>query len=94
MGAADRFGPGTLIQTDLAGIHLLAHELEQAAAFGRDALRTAAEVSSTHTLDGLRTLQQQVRPLRSTSPHLADLDERITDFLARTTRRHQQDNDL
>ncbi|MGH3838703.1 MAG: hypothetical protein ACRDSF_23870 [Pseudonocardiaceae bacterium] len=82
------------VQTDLAGTHLLAQDLEQAAAFGRDALRTAAEVSSTRTLDGLRTLQRQVHPLRSTSPHLADLDERITDFLTRTTRRHQQDTDV
>ncbi len=82
------------VQTDLAGVHLLAQDLEQAAAFGRDALRTAAEVSSTRTLDHLRTLQRQVRPLRSASPHLADLDERITDFLTRTSRRHQQDNDL
>ncbi len=30
----------------------------------------------------------------STSPHLADLDDRITHFLTRTTRRYQQDNDL
>ncbi|MGH3873915.1 MAG: hypothetical protein ACRDSR_26185, partial [Pseudonocardiaceae bacterium] len=68
--------------------------LEQAAASGRAALRTAAEVSSTRTLDSLRTLQRQVRPLRSASPHLTDLDERITDFCTRTTRRHQQNNDL
>ncbi|MGH3903258.1 MAG: hypothetical protein ACRDTE_03545, partial [Pseudonocardiaceae bacterium] len=79
-------------QTDLAGAHLRGRDLEQAAALGRDALRTAADVSSHRTLDRLRTLQRQVTPLRSASPPLADLDERITDFLTRTTRR-QQDND-
>lgn len=67
------------IQIDLAATHLLGRDLEQAAAHGRDAVRTAAEVNSTLTLDGLRTLQRQVRPLRSASP-LADLDGRITDF--------------
>ncbi|MGH4013282.1 MAG: hypothetical protein ACRDSL_04985 [Pseudonocardiaceae bacterium] len=80
-------------QTDLARAHLLGRDLEQAATFGRDAVRTAAEVSSTRTLDRLRTLQRQLAPLRSASPHLADLDARITDFLARATRR-QQDDDL
>jgi hypothetical protein len=34
-----------------------------------------------------------LRPRTWASPHLADLDARITDFLTRTTRR-QQDNDL
>ncbi|MGH3931649.1 MAG: hypothetical protein ACRDTF_16945 [Pseudonocardiaceae bacterium] len=80
------------IQTALATTHLLGRE--QAAAHGRDAVRTAAEVSSTRTLDRLRTLQRQLAPLRSASPHLADLDARITDFLTRTTRRHPQDNKL
>ncbi|MGH3939371.1 MAG: hypothetical protein ACRDTG_12185 [Pseudonocardiaceae bacterium] len=79
------------VQTDLASAHVLHHDLEQAAALGRDALRTAAEVSSPRLLDRLRTLQRQVRPLRSASPHLADLDTRITDFLTRTIRRHQDD---
>ncbi len=82
------------VQTDLASAHLLRHDLEQAAALGRDALRTAAEVSSQRLLDRLRTLQRQARPLRSGSPHLRELDDRITDFLTRITRRHQQDNDL
>jgi hypothetical protein len=41
-------------QTDLAGAHLLGNDLEQAAAVGRDAVRTAAQVSSTRTLDRLR----------------------------------------
>lgn len=82
------------VQADLASAHLLRHDLEQAAALGRDALSTAAEVSSPRLLDRLRTLQRQVHPLRSASPHLTDLDTRITDFITRTTRRHQQDNNL
>ena len=82
------------VQADLASAHLLHHDLEQAAAFGRDALRTAAEVSSHRLLDRLRTLQRQVRPLRSVSPHLTDLDDRITGFLTHTTRRQNEDNDL
>ncbi len=73
-------------QTDLSGAHLLGNDLEQAAALGRDALRTAAQVSSTRTLDRLRTLQRQVQPLRAGSPHLRELDERITAFLTRSAR--------
>ncbi|HWR46301.1 MAG TPA: hypothetical protein VN327_01605 [Pseudonocardiaceae bacterium] len=71
-------------QTDLAGTHLLGRDLEQAAALGRDALRTAAQVNSARTLDRLRTLQRQARPLRAGSPHLRELDERITAFLSRS----------
>ncbi len=81
-------------QADLALAHLLARDLEQAAAFGRDALRTATEVSSAIILERLRTLQRQVHPLRSTSPHLTDLDDRITGFLTRTTRRQHDDHAL
>jgi hypothetical protein len=81
-------------QTDLALTHLLGRDLEQAAALGRDALRTAANLSSTITVERLRTLQQQVHPLRSASPHLTDLDDRITDHLTRTTRRQHDDNSL
>ncbi|MGB6161186.1 MAG: hypothetical protein WCF33_22545 [Pseudonocardiaceae bacterium] len=73
-------------QIDLAGAHLLGNDLEQAAVVGRDALRTAAQVSSARTLDRLRTLQRQTRPLRAGSPHLRELDDRITDFLTRSTR--------
>ncbi|MGH4013419.1 MAG: hypothetical protein ACRDSL_05690 [Pseudonocardiaceae bacterium] len=80
------------VQADLASAYLLRDDLEQAAALGRDALRTAFDVSSPRLLDRLRTLQRQVRPLGSVSPHLAELDARIADFLARTARRHQQDN--
>ena len=86
--------PRCFAQTDLATAHLLGRDLEQAAAFGRDALRTASEVSSIRTLDRLRTLQRQVRPLHSATPHLADLHDRITDFLTRTTRRQNEDSDL
>ncbi|MGH3839038.1 MAG: hypothetical protein ACRDSF_25575, partial [Pseudonocardiaceae bacterium] len=73
-------------QTDLAGAHLVGRDFEQAAALGRDAVRTAAQVSSTRTLDRLHTLQRQIQPLRAGSPHLRELDERITDFLARSAR--------
>jgi hypothetical protein len=47
----------------------------------------AAQVSSTRTLDRLRTLQRQVRPLRASSSHLRELDERITNFLGRSSSR-------
>ncbi len=80
------------VQTDLASAHLLGRDLEQAATFGRDALRTAAEVSSNRVLERLRTLQRQVAALRSASPHLADLDERIADFITRITTRRQHDD--
>jgi hypothetical protein len=73
-------------QTDLAITHLLGRDLEQAAALGRDALRTATNLSSTITVERLRTLQRQVHPLRSASRHLTDLDDRITGFLTHTTR--------
>ena len=82
------------IQADLASAHLLGGDLEQAAALGRDALRTAAEVSSLRLLGRLRTLQRQMNPLRSASPHLRELDERITAFLTRTTRRQPDDHAL
>jgi len=81
-------------QTDLALTHLLARDLEQAAALGRDALRTATNLSSTITVERLRTLQRQVHTLRSASPHLADLDDRTTGFLTRTTRRQPDDHAL
>ncbi len=86
--------PLCVTQTDLALTHLHARDLEQAAALGRDALRTAADLSSTITVERLRTLQRQARPLRSASPHLADLDDRITAHLARSARRQPDDNSL
>ncbi len=78
------------VQTDLAAAHLVGGDLEHAAALGRDAVRTAAQVSSTRTLDRLRTLRRQVRPLGAGSPQLRELDERITDFLARSTSRRDE----
>jgi len=47
----------------------------------RNALSTAGEVSSGRTVNRIRALQQQIRPLRSVD--LAKLDEEITDFLRR-----------
>jgi hypothetical protein len=70
-------------QIDLASAHLLGRDAGQAAALGRDAVRTAAQVSSARTLDRLRALQRQARLLCASSAHLRELDERITDFLAR-----------
>lgn len=71
-------------EADLAITHLHGRDLEQAATYGRDALRTATNLSSTITLERLRTLQRKVRPLRTSSPHLRDLDERLTDHLTRS----------
>jgi len=78
--------PRCVTQTSLAITHLHGGDLEQAAVLGRDALRTAATLDSTIVLERLRTLQRQVHPLRSASPHLADLDDRITDFRTRAAR--------
>ena len=78
------------VQTDLATAHLVRRDLEQAASLGRDAVRTAGQVSSTRALDRLRTLQRQVRPLRSASPDVRELDDRITD-LTRTSTRQDED---
>lgn len=83
-----------VVQTDLAIAHLLGRDLEQAAALGRDALRTAANLDSTIALERLRTLQRQVHPLRFTSKHLTDLDDRLTSFLTHPTRRQPADNSL
>ncbi|MGH3909119.1 MAG: hypothetical protein ACRDTE_33825, partial [Pseudonocardiaceae bacterium] len=56
-------------QTDLAGAHLRGRDLEQAAALGRDALRTAADVSSHRTLDrpcvSATARESRSRPSRS-----------------------------
>lgn len=78
--------PLCMHQTNLAIIHLHGRDPEQAVAFGRDALRTAATLDSTIVLERLRTLQRQMRPLRSASPYLAELDERLTVHLTRTAR--------
>ncbi|MGH3885849.1 MAG: hypothetical protein ACRDSZ_04635 [Pseudonocardiaceae bacterium] len=71
-------------QLDLALAHLRGRDLEQAAAYGRDALRTATDVSSTMIAQRLRTLHRQVQPLRAGSPHLRELDEQLTTFLTRS----------
>jgi hypothetical protein len=78
------------VQTDLATAYLIGRDFEHAAAFGRDAVRTAARVSS-RTVDRLRTLQRRVRPLRTSSPHLSESDERITDLLTRSSARRDED---
>lgn len=76
--------PLCVTQTDLALTHLRSRDLEQAAALGRDALRTADALNSTIIVERLRTLQRQTQPLRSNSPHLHDLNERLTTHLTHT----------
>ncbi|MGH3908438.1 MAG: hypothetical protein ACRDTE_30265 [Pseudonocardiaceae bacterium] len=78
----------SLNQTHTALTHLRARDLEQAAASGRDALRGAADVSSTMLVQRLRTLHRHVQPVRAGSPHLRDLDEQLTTFLTRDNTRH------
>lgn len=75
------------VQTDLATAYLVGRDYEHVAVLGRAAVRTAAQVSSTRAIDRLRTLQRQVHPLRTSSKQLGELDERITDLLARDARR-------
>ncbi|MPZ81973.1 MAG: hypothetical protein GEV28_16910 [Actinophytocola sp.] len=79
------------VQTDLAAAHLVGRDYEHAAALGRDAVRTAAEVGSTRTLDRLRALQRNVRPLGRSSKHLGDLDDRITNLLSRNKFQRTED---
>ncbi|MGQ0773728.1 MAG: hypothetical protein ACT4NY_04810 [Pseudonocardiales bacterium] len=76
--------PQTLVQTHIAITHLSGRDLEQAAKYGRDALRTATDVSSTMITQRLRTLHRHIQPLRAGSPHLRELDERLTTFLTRS----------
>ncbi len=77
------------MQTDLAAAHVAGRDFEQAAVVGRDAIRTATQVSSTRSVDRLRVLQRQVRPLRANSTHLAELDDRITGLLTRSGPRRE-----
>ncbi len=79
------------VQTDLATAHLVGRDLEQAASLGQQAVHTATQVSSTRTLDRLRTLQRQFRPLRASSPDVRELDERISDLLNRNKARRDED---
>ena len=81
-------------QALLARTHIQGRDLEQAAACGRDALRSAATLSSTIVTERLRLLQRQVAPLRAASPYLADLDDRITEHLIRSARDHRTDTIL
>jgi hypothetical protein len=67
------------VQTDLATAYLIGGDHEHAAALTREALETAAQVSSERTVSRIRALQQQIRTLRSVD--LAELDEEITGFL-------------
>jgi hypothetical protein len=78
--AAGRVRSRCIMEADLTAAHLVGRDYEQAAALGRDAVRTAAQLSSTRALDRLRTLHHQIQPLRHSSPHLAELDDRITDL--------------
>jgi hypothetical protein len=68
---------------DLTLTHIASRDYDQVVAVGRDAIRSAAEVSSIRPLKRLSLLQRQIRPLRPSSLHLAELDDRITDLLAR-----------
>lgn len=81
-------------QALLARTHLQGRDLEQAAACSRDALRNATTLSSTIATNRLRLLQRQVTPLRAAFPHLADLDDRITEHLIRNARDHRTDPTL
>ncbi|MGH3874265.1 MAG: hypothetical protein ACRDSR_22650 [Pseudonocardiaceae bacterium] len=75
-------------QSDLALTHLRGRDLEQAAAYGRDALRTATDVSSTMITQRLGTLHRQIQPLQAGSPHLRELDERLTTYFTRNARQN------
>ena len=78
----------SLVQSHVALAHLRSRDLEQAAAYGREALRSATDVSSTMIAQRLRTLHLQVLPLRADSPHLRELDERLTTFFTRSARQN------
>ena len=69
------------VQTDLAAAYLVDGDHAHTSVLTRNALSTAGEVSSGRTVNRIRALQQQIRPLRSVD--LAKLDEEITDFLRR-----------
>lgn len=76
----------SLVQTNIAITHLSGRDLEQAAAYGRDALRSATDVSSTMITQRLGTLHRRIQLLRASSPHLRELDERLTTFFTRNAR--------
>ncbi|WP_051407433.1 hypothetical protein [Nocardia sp. CNY236] len=74
------------VQIDLATAHIVGGDHEHAATFGRDALRTAARVTSERTHDKLRALQRRIQPHTPTSTALTDLDHRITHLLPTPSR--------
>jgi hypothetical protein len=76
----------SLVQTHVALAHLRSRDWEQAAAYGRDALRSATDVTSTMITQRLRTLHRHLQPLRADSPHLRELDERLTTVLTHSAR--------
>ncbi|MGH3940035.1 MAG: hypothetical protein ACRDTG_15665 [Pseudonocardiaceae bacterium] len=78
----------SLVQTHVALTHLRNRDLEQAAVYGRDALRSATDVNSTMITQRLHTLHRQIQPLCASSPHLRELHERITTFFARSARQN------
>jgi hypothetical protein len=78
----------SLVQTHIALTHLRSRDLEKAAAYGRDALRSATDVSSTMITQRLRTLHRHIQPLRANSPHLRELNERLTTFFPRNARQN------
>ncbi len=69
------------VQTDLAAALLGSREFERAAALGQEGIQTATQVESARTLDRLRVLQRQVKPLGADSRALRELDDRITGLL-------------
>lgn len=86
--ALDRYEPWRVrsrcfVQTDLAAALLGSREFEHAAALGHEAIRTATQVESARTLDRLRVLQRQAKPLGAGSRALRELDDRITHLLTR-----------
>ncbi|WP_024806020.1 hypothetical protein [Nocardia sp. BMG51109] len=74
------------VQIDLSAAHLVGRDHEQAAAYGRDAVRTATHVSSQRSHDKLATLRRNLGPHTGGSPELADLDQRITRLLPTASR--------
>lgn len=80
------------VLTDLAVAAVVGNDHDRAAAYGREALATATEVSSTRTVDRLRSLHRMVTPLRASSRVLAEFDDRLTPFLTHAGQRNE-DND-
>lgn len=75
------------LEADLATAHLMSGDHERALDVGRAAVRTAAQVSSSRTLDRLRTLQRRLGVEAFGSPPLADLDSAITALMRENVER-------